>query len=212
LAWVTEGKVFHAGGAADGPERIYLRDLATASTVLVSRANGTGGSQLGGQARAPSIDGTGNRVAFELRPSLTTSFSRIMLRDIAAGTTAVASRRTGTTGSLANGDSFEPSIDRLGDRIAFVSAAGNLGAGPQALGDFQAYVRTIANAQTDLVSQATGLNGAPVDHPGFGAVSLNANGGCAAFSARGLNIGDGFANGVLAGVHLGAIGATCQGP
>jgi len=62
------------------------------------------------------------------------------------------------------------------------------------------------------VSRANGVTGAPVDHPSFGAVSLSADGGCAAFSARGLNIGDGFANEVLAGVHLRAIGATCPGP
>jgi hypothetical protein len=113
---------------------------------------------------------------------------------------------------MADGDSFEPSIDKAGDRVAFVSSAGNLGAGPQAIGDFQAYIRNVASAQTDLVSRATGVNGAPVDHPGFGAVSLSADGACAAFSARGLNIGDGFANAVLAGVHLRAIGSTCPGP
>ena len=122
------------------------------------------------------------------------------------------SRQTGAAGQAADDNSFEPSIDKSGDRIAFLSAAGNLGAGHQALGDFQTYMRTISSARTDLVSRANGLNGAPIDHPGFGAVSLSSDGGCAAFSARGLNIGDGFANAVLAGVHLRAIGSSCAGP
>jgi hypothetical protein len=134
----------------------------------------------------------------------------VWVRDVAGHHTQLASRATGPTGASADGMATAPSLDAAGDRVAFRSSAGNLGAGPQAgVNDLQAYVRDLNSDATDIVSRANGVAGAPADRPGFGFVSLSANGNCAAFDATGLDFGDGFASSQFASVHLRVLRGEC---
>jgi hypothetical protein len=94
--------------------------------------------------------------------------------------------------------------------VAFRSDAGNLGAGPAAsIDDWQAYVRDVRTGTTELASRADGPAGGPIDTPRLGSVSISGNGGCVAFDATGLNIGDGYASPWFPAVHLRVLRGEC---
>src|SRR5215211_2399717 len=78
-------------GDGDGQPDVLMRDLAAASTTLVSRADGTDGANALESSRQPSIDHTGNRIAFEsdstFDPAGSPVGEDIYLRDVGAGGT-----------------------------------------------------------------------------------------------------------------------------
>jgi hypothetical protein len=134
----------------------------------------------------------------------------VWVRDIPGARLQLASRATGATGPVADASAVAPSLDAAGDRVAFRSHAANLAAGvPTSSFDWQAYVRDLPSQTTEIASRANGPAGAPIDSPGFGAVSLSANGDCVAFDATGLGIGDGFDSLWFRAVHLRVLRHEC---
>jgi hypothetical protein len=212
VAWTTSDDL--AGAPfAPGLTRVYERDLRAGTTTLVSRAEGPTGVMANADSTSPAIDANGDTVAFQsaatnLGPAVIGQ--AVWVRDVIGGHTQLASRATGIAGAVADGQAQNPSIDGAGDRVAFRSNAGNLGAGIQASGgDWQAYVRDLSNQTTQVASRADGPAGAPIDTPGSGSVSISANGDCVAFDATGLNTGDGLAGPWFPAVHLRVLRREC---
>jgi Tol biopolymer transport system component len=190
VAWVTEASLGGAGAGTLARFRLYVRDLKANTTVLASRADGASGGEANGESRAPALDAAGNAVAFESTATNVGGFGgrAILVRRLNNGRTELVSRATGSNGEAADRNSFAPSIDAAGDRVAFVSGADNLIA-PQP-GGTQAYVRDLTARTTELVSRVNGVGGAPA-RPAFpGQVSLSASGDCVAFSGTGSNFTD----------------------
>ena len=107
---------------------VYLRDRASNTTTLVSMslngASGGNGHSLYGQ-----VSTNGQFVLFEsqtgnLVAGNTNWIGDILLRDMVAGTTEVAS--VGTNGAQANGRSYDAVMTPDGRYVAFASAASNL--------------------------------------------------------------------------------------
>ena len=118
-------------GDTDDIDDVHVRDLATGDTILVSRANGVNGAKGDGQSTGPDVDATGTRVTFvsyakNLGDGGTDPYGDAYLRDLDAGTTRLVNTTpAGTKGNQSV--TRPPSIDSAGNRVAFVSAATNLG-------------------------------------------------------------------------------------
>ena len=110
---------------------IYVRDLQTGTTALVSRATGANGAKSNPRSatghRRRRIDlGRRTYVAFKsaatnLSPDDTDADYDVYVRDLQANTTTLVSRATGVAG--AKGDGFWPSISADGRYVAFLSYA-----------------------------------------------------------------------------------------
>ena len=148
---------------------VFVRDLATATTTLVSRATGLAGVAAGAESYEPSISADGRHVAFASRADNLSSegtgpgSADIFVRDLDSGVTELVSRASGVAGALAS-ESYAPSISGDGRYVAFNS--------PSALSpeDFDepsfpmdVFVRDRSTATTILVSRKSGAAGAPGD-------------------------------------------------
>ena len=152
-------------GVTDANDQIdlYVKDLVTDETRLVSvNAAGTAAG-TGGESRAPVFQPGTSNVAFTSRASnLTTNDTNglqdIFLRDLIAGTTRLLSvSRSG--GPSANGLSAVPVFNADGTRLAFVSSAHDFGT-PDTNNQFDVYVKDLPDGVTSLVSfNAAGDNG-----------------------------------------------------
>jgi len=156
--------------------QVYVRDLRTNKTTLVSRATGKRGAEADDGFSAdnlgsddPSISADGRRVAFEsdatnLAPRDRNQATDVFVRDLRAHTTTLVSRASDTGGTAGNGNSILPAISSDGRSVAFDSTAGNLDNGIPPLdrtnGDGVVYVRNLSALTTQLVSRATGPEGA----------------------------------------------------
>ena len=120
-------------GAGEPGVRVYVRDMASGTTAVVS--------SLGeGSGFEPAISADGARVAYT---STRGGRSRVLLRDRATGKT------TAITG--AKGISFDPSLSGDGTRVAFASNRRDL-APTRSTGARSVYVRDVATGTTVLLS------------------------------------------------------------
>ena len=180
-----------APGFAGGFSDVFVRDLRTNTTILVSRPDGAGPADPDGVSNAPSISADGRYVAFVsdadgLSDDAVPGVAGIYVRDLVAGTTRLASRAP--DGSGADRGSSAPSIAADGSRVAFLSDAGNLSSEdpPGAQGVF---VRDLDAGTTTLVSRATGGSGAPAVGDSL-SPSISADGTRVAFASPSPNLSD----------------------
>ena len=120
--------------ADDGPGTtdIFLRDLATNETTLVSRATGTAGAA---GTRHPPRRASRPTAAMSRSPRTATNFSVDnkgrhpggLRPGPLAGTTTLVSGASGAAGAAADNDALAPAISRDGRSVAFESLAANLG-------------------------------------------------------------------------------------
>ena len=150
------------GGDGNGLSDVYVRDLDTGAVALASRANGAGGAAGDALASSPSLSTDGQQVAFS---SAATNLgtgdgpdSDVFVRDLAAGTTMLASRADGADGAAGDDNSGSPSLSGDGQRVAFDSQATNLGSGADPEADV--FVRDLAAGRTLLASRVDGPDGA----------------------------------------------------
>jgi Tol biopolymer transport system component len=113
----------------DSVTDVFLYEVATGVTTLVSRA--ADGSTANGGSYAPAVSENGTFVAFESDADNVSnedvdSVRNVFLRDMVAGTNTLVSRAKGLNGAAGDGDSFDPSISKDGRRIAFASNADNI--------------------------------------------------------------------------------------
>jgi len=177
---------------------VYVRDLVTHTTTLVSRASSVAGAKAAGDSLLPSISSDGRYVGFEssapnLSPADNDSVSDIFVRDLSSHTTTLASRAGGVAGTKGNGDSTSPSLSDDGRHVAFTSTATNLSPSDGDPG-FDIFVRDVGNGATTLVSRADGA-GAKGNAESVLA-SISRDGRAVAFQSRASNLtpddGDGI--------------------
>lgn len=144
-----------AAGLPIQSENVFVRDLDSGVTELVSRAGGAEGAPAE-FSDEPSISGDGRFVAFSSRSPLGTddvdaehSPEDVFVRDRTAATTTLVSRASGPTGKPSEVESSEPAISADGDHVAFASEAAL--AGGRSL-EADVFVRDVAAATTALVS------------------------------------------------------------
>ena len=155
------------GGTSD----IFVRDLVSSTTTLVSRVSSATGAAGDDDSYAASISADGNRVAFtsradNLTSDISASSSGIFVRDLAAASTTLVSRASGAGGAVADSGSEDPAISADGRFVAFQSDATDLSdADGDPVGDV--FVRDLAGAVTTLVSRAAGPAGAGASDGSF---------------------------------------------
>jgi Tol biopolymer transport system component len=118
-------------GGGLGTPQVFVRDIARGQTELVSRA-ADGGPQLPAEADSPSIDASGNRVAFVADGAIDAppiSVFGAYVRDRAARTTKLVGRADGAAGLLADADASAVSISGSGECVAFTGPFTNIGDG-----------------------------------------------------------------------------------
>ncbi len=114
----------------DSVEDVFVRDLKTNRTLLVSRAQGEHGAAGSGDSSNPSISADGRYVAFEsyasnLGPADNSTTPDVFVRDMRSGRVFLASRAS-NDGPAANAPSANPSISGDGRYVAFDSRGSNL--------------------------------------------------------------------------------------
>src|SRR5262249_11844566 len=141
----------------EGPSRpeVYLRDLATGVTELVSRVDGPGGAFAQGvDSAGTDVSADGRRVVFAtadgLVPADVNGQTDVYVRDLVAESTTLVS--VGASGDGGDAYSDSPSMSDDGMRVAFRSQATNLlDAGP--VTGVHIYVRDLLAGTTVLADR-----------------------------------------------------------
>lgn len=150
------------GAGALQRRQVFRRDLQSGAIQLVS--TGPGGAPADEDAERPSPSFDGSKVAFEsdatnLGVDGEPFVHDIYVRDIAAGTTALASRSSAGAGADDRSEGAKLSFD--GTRVAFTSIATNLHPQDTDSGSDDIFVRDVAAGATHFVSRASGEADAP---------------------------------------------------
>ena len=171
---------------------VFVRDLQSNTTTLVSRQSGAGGAGGDDVSSFPAISGDGRFVAFQssadnLSTADDDAVRDVFVRDTQQNTTTLVSRATGAGGAGADGASSEAAISADGRYVAFQSDADNLsGADDNRFTNL--FVRDLQANTTTLVSrQSAGRGGAPADGIS-GAPSISADGRYVAFQSDADNL------------------------
>jgi putative cell wall-binding protein/Tol biopolymer transport system component len=165
VAFASEATDLVTSVALDTHTQVYLRDLMTGSTQLVSR-NATGTAAGVYNSHSPSLSGDGSRLAFasiatNLLPGTSADTSQIFEAEMKSGVMAVvrilSTRDANLTspGQIGNGGSYSPSLSRDGTVVAFESKATNLSSNSVSGTVYQIFLHAIDSGSTGLVSVAT---------------------------------------------------------
>jgi Tol biopolymer transport system component len=161
---------------------VYVRDLQTGATTLVSRADGPDGAKGDAVSDAPAISADGRYVAFVSEATNLSAAKTdgavpdVFLRDLQQNATTLVSRAG--DGAVGNGGSGSPAISADGRVVAFESDATNL-----ASGDADAFTDIFAR---DVLAGTTVLVSGPGAAPRRGRSnqpSISADGTTVAFSS-----------------------------
>jgi hypothetical protein len=176
---------------ADGMSDVFVRDLQTQATTLVSRVTGAAGAKGNSASVEPSISGDGRFVAFRshasnLHADDTDSLADVFVRDLQTNQTTLASRTAGAGGVKGDDHSYVPSISADGLFVAFVSGATNLHP-DDTDGVHDVFVRDLQGSATTLVSRTTGGGGAKGNLASF-APSISGDGRLIAFVSAASNL------------------------
>jgi Tol biopolymer transport system component len=179
-------------GDTNGFVDLFVRDLATGRTTLLSRARDGGPTNNG--SGEPSVSDDGGKVAFSsdatnLVAGDTNGTTDVFVADVRSGAVRRVSVAAG--GGAGNGESSAPSISGNGTRVLFHSVATNLVRGGTNA-TRNVFVRDLTAAATRLVS--VGPGGRLGDGPSF-AGDLSADGRHAVYDSRATNLVDGDTNG-----------------
>jgi len=194
-------------GDSDATVDIHLRDLSAGTTTLVSRADGAAGSKTDVDAAAEDLNADGTVALVSTVLNGTLGAKGMHVRNIAAGTTTLASRADGAAGAAAT-HAFSGSISADGRRVIFVSfdatLMGGAGSNPQY------YVRDLATSTTFHVSRGDGPAGAPIAASNTVTSSaISGDGHCAVFSAPDRLGATTYATTDFRQVYLRSIDGTC---
>lgn len=168
-------------GDTNGTSDVFLRDRERGLTTRLSV--GAADAQANGPSETPAACGLGACVVFasratNLTPGTTAERSRIYLRDVRAGTTALISQGFG--GADPDGDSSEPTVSGDGRFVAFLSSATNLTRGDtNGWPDAFVYDRTLGTTTRVSVSTDGREGTSPCEAP-----VISADGRFVAFQTR----------------------------
>lgn len=171
---------------------IFVRDLQTDTTVLVSRASGPAGAKgdLDSYGQAISADGryvTFVSTASNLTPDDPDGLEDVFVRDLKTNTTTLVSHPV-LDMPKNEGQTNSPSISADGRFIAFLSARDDLSAQSTPV-EFSAdiLVKDMQTQKIELVSRADGPVGAPADDDS-GHPSISADGRFVSFHSFATNL------------------------
>ncbi len=170
---------------------VYLRDLSSGTTSLVSRADGGAGANSDGTIGDAEISGDGRRIGFVSNATnlgVPAGDFHLYVRDTVAGTTQIADRfNAGGAISDKPLTSFtEISLDDTGGRVAFDSTAQLAGADTDVLPDI--YVRDLGAATTTLASVQSDAAGGAKGTVGSSKAVLSADGRHVVFTSAAQNL------------------------
>jgi Tol biopolymer transport system component len=176
---------FVAYSAFDFDENVFLADLRTGETELVSQ--NTAGQPAGGFSASPSISAGGRFVAFSsdaqnLTPLAPRMRRNEFVRDMKTG--KIVQVNVNSAGKPGNGPCHHPSISAGGRYVAFESNASNLAPGAKE-GRWNIFVRDLRRHKTTLASvnsAAKAANGAS-HNP-----SISGDGRYVAFESKASNL------------------------
>jgi len=166
----------------DDQARVFVHDLASGVTRLVSRTSSGDALDAGAFANGGSMSADGLHVAFESNASNlpgATDTTDVYLRDVESGITRLMSRTS--TGAPGDADSGTPSVSSNGRFVAFESNADNLGG---VSGFLDVFVHDSRGGTTRLASRTT--SGSVGDEDSFYA-GVSADGRFVAFTSRSDN-------------------------
>jgi Tol biopolymer transport system component len=174
------------GSDRDRAPDVFVRDLRSKTTTLVSRAGGRAGPKANARASQPAISANGRFVAFISRASNLTSDDRdhrvdVFVRDLRAHTTILVNRASGPAGrKCRTAQPFAtPTVSADGRLVAFVCS----GPGRSS----QIFVRDLRLQTTTLISRADGIEGAIGDSSSI-APAISADGRIVAFQSAATNL------------------------
>jgi Tol biopolymer transport system component len=178
----------------DATEDVYLRELETGATELISRSAGVAGEKGNGNCVSPRLSADGLQVAFQSTstnlsadsPAVATN--QIYLRDRNASKTLLVSRASGAGGAVGNGLALDPAVSADGRFVIFRSAATNLDPGDVDVAT-DVFIRDLRAEATELVSRGPGPAGKDANQ-GCGPGDLSADGRFAAFTTIAANLGE----------------------
>jgi Tol biopolymer transport system component len=178
---------------------IYVRDMSTNLTILVSRASGEAGPKALGTSEFPIISADGRHVGFRseapnLAPEDPDTIEDIYVRDLQTNETRLVSRAAGE-GAKGNARSTFLSLSADGNEIAFDSQSSNLHP-EDTLPDADVFLRNMATGEVELISRASGPAG-PKGTPGSSEPSISANGRYVAFQSAATNLDPDDTDGTL---------------
>ena len=176
-------------GDGNGFFDVFLRDLQSGTTTLVSKKSGAETSANDGSGGYAAVSADGRYVVFQ---SFATDLAApdndgdtdVFVRDVQSGTTELVSVNAGGTDS-GNGDSTMPVMTPDGRYVAFVSAADNIAA-PDADTDDDVFVRDMVSNTTALVS--TNDNGTDSANQASFNPLISADGRFVAFLSNGTDV------------------------
>lgn len=169
---------------------IYLRDLGSNETSLLSRRPGPSGTNLSDSTYDPTINGDGTRVAFEAEDQAAVpdsgmwpaGYAQIVVRNLTDGINQLASKSADGQPGITS--SRDPSLSRDGNVIAFRTTADNIRPDISGWGSSSVVVLDMTNATISgppkfgLTVDANGYSRSPV---------VSDDGNCVMFKARGHN-------------------------
>ena len=174
-----------------GQSAVYVTELRSGRSTLASRGARSAPRADDG-VYDPAISGDGRLVAFTTAASnlgggALHGRTQVFVRDLKTRTTTLVSRASGARGAVANDYSADPAVSRDGRRVAFSSAARNLGAANRGS---RVYVRDLRTHRTRAVSGADGFAIEP---------SISADGAVVAYTS----IADGMSRVIVSDVRGG---------
>ena len=176
VAFDTEAENLTAEDA-DSVGDVVVRDRVAGTTTLVSRATGATGAPGDYHSRLPQLSADGSKVAFLSEADNLGSISppdeetplhrlNVYVRDMAAGTTVLASRANGAGGAPGDADSGgQPglAISDDGTKVVFHSQATNLASATRGGAvSIQSFLRNLATNTTQAVAGGAASSQWPV--------------------------------------------------
>ena len=178
---------------------VYLRDLATDTTTLVSHATASAVMAGNGYSEDPKISADGSTISFasgatDIATDGLTDPARgcqgqVYAHKVVAGTTVMVRTHDG---SVPNGEVDGYAISGNGNVVAFSTLATNVTT--DTTNPSEGYTYDLTSHVDALVSRATGAAGAPADNAGggdghVGSVTSNSDGTLVAFNSEADNLG-----------------------
>ena len=178
-------------GDTNGRADIFVRDLRTGATRLVSRPNGRAAGLGNGNSLDPAISANGRFVAFQSFASNLVGGdgngrADVFVRDVRTGRTRLVSSRSHRPGVPGDGEADNPSISKRGRYVAFESTAGNLVHGDDNHAE-DVFVHDLHSGSTRLVSRARRGESSTGNGPSYMA-SISGDGRIVAFASRARNL------------------------
>jgi Tol biopolymer transport system component len=178
-----------------GQEQVYVRDLLTNTTTLVSRASGANGAPGNQLSFAYGISADGHAVVMEsaaaLDPAGVAGEDHLYERNLQTNTTTLVDRENGPQGAVASADVDGAAVNVDGNRVAWTTKAPLAGAPSD--GVEHVYLRDLRAGTTTLVSRADGSTGVSAAGDSV-EPTIDAAGDVVAFASNAQNLGQTFVN------------------